>query len=94
MTGPRLAALAARRQALLAHSRSLRTQLTGDVRAAHAVAAQRLGLGRVLLAAAGVGMAAMALRRRGGWRRLHEGLRLLPLAWGLWRTVRAARRAR
>jgi hypothetical protein len=48
----------------------------------------------VLLAAAGVGMAAMARRRRGGWRRLHEGLRLLRLAWGLWRTVRAARRAR
>lgn len=83
--------LAQRQRDLQQRSQALRTQLAGDVRATHASLAHGLSLARVATQAAGLGTALMALRRRAGRRWLTRGLRLLPLVWGLWRAVRAAR---
>lgn len=84
--------LAERRRVLQQRSAMQRERLAGDARSVEASLAQGLGLFRVLLGSAGFGATLMALRRRTGARRLAAALRLLPLAWGVWRTVNAARR--
>jgi hypothetical protein len=83
--------LAQRRRALQQRSATLRERLAGDARVIDASLAQGLGLAKVALGAAGLGTALVSLRRRSGWRRMAAALRLLPLAWGVWRTVKAAR---
>lgn len=91
-------ALARRRRALVARSNALRTQMGEDSRAIEAVVAQGLSLGRVGLGAAALMTGLLALRQRqrqagrSRWRLLASGLKLLPLALGLWRSMQAARR--
>jgi hypothetical protein len=89
-------ALARRRQALVARSNALRTQMGEESRAIEAVVAQGLSLGRVGLGAAALMTGLLALRKRTAgrsrWRLLASGLKLLPLALGLWRSMQAARR--
>lgn len=94
-----LAALLQRRDTLQQRSQALRHQLTRELRTVDGNWRQGLGLWRVAMAAAGVGTAWRLWRRRRkdpseapGAARLAGLLRLLPLLWGLWRTVQAARR--
>lgn len=88
--------LARRREALVARSQALREQMGSDSRTLEAVVAQGLSLGRVGLGAAALMTGLLALRKRQAgrsrWRLLASGLKLLPLALGLWRSMQAARR--
>lgn len=88
--------LARRRQSLVARSTELRNQMGGDSRAIEAVVAQGLSLGRVGLGAAALMTGLLALRKRTAgrsrWRLLAAGVKLLPLALGLWRSMQAAQR--
>lgn len=89
--------LARRRHALVARSQALREQMGDDSRVIETAVAQGLSLGRVGLGAAALMTGLLALRRRGAgrsrWRLLASGLKLLPLALGLWRSLQAARQA-
>lgn len=91
-------ALALRRQRLVAHSDALRAQLGRDTRDVHSAVVQGLSLARVGLAAAAVVTGLLALRRqravRSPLRLVAGGLKLLPLALGVWRSLQVARRPR